>query len=44
MLEVDLGVYPSLAGGVEKVGYERKRVVVLLGDLVEGSEVHAKTE
>jgi hypothetical protein len=41
MSEVDLGIDPGLSRGIEEIGSERKRVAVLLGDLVQSAIVHA---
>ena len=44
MAEVDFGIDPGLAGGVEKVGDEGKGIMVLFRDLVESPEVDTKSQ
>ena len=44
MPEVNLCIDLGMAGAVEEVSNERKRIMVLFGDLVESTEIHTETE
>ena len=44
MPQIDFHIDASLLGSIEKVGYQWKRILILLSDLVETSEVNAESE
>ena len=44
MPQIDFRIDASFPRGVEKVGDQRKRIPILLSDLVEASELNAKSE
>jgi hypothetical protein len=44
MLEVDFGIQCPVARSIEEICNARKQVAILFHDLVQPSEVYAKTE
>ena len=44
MLQINFRIDASFLGSIEEVGDQWKRIPILLSDLVETSEVYAKSE